>query len=73
MSTPTFARAPRHGAWFVAAALWLGCAACGDDAKGKPHQQVDAGSDAGVMQGLPRPSLERPPVNGLPADLKPPR
>jgi hypothetical protein len=36
--------------------------------------EADAGQDAGTApKSTLRPALERPPVNGLPADLRPPR
>lgn len=60
----------------VLAALALS-ASCADEKADKPDVETsqDAGTDASVPKSssLPRPGLERPPTNGLPADLRPPR
>ncbi len=49
--------------------------ACSDEKSSR--QDPDAGADAGPppVEGKSslRPALERPPTNGLPADLRPPR
>jgi hypothetical protein len=55
--------------------------ACSDSKNAGPRPEpgdTDAGVDAGIgsdagTSRLPRPALERPPVDGLPADLRPPR
>jgi hypothetical protein len=71
--------------WLFLCLTALLAVACSED-KSKPNGgdddtpdsgiAVDSGShaeDAGTASALPRPALERPPINGLPADLRPPR
>ena len=72
-SFPDVVRA-RLGALGLLVALTL-AVGCNDDKseKADPVGEQDAGADAAVPKSSLRPTLERPPTNGLPADLRPPR
>lgn len=56
-------------------ALLITAVACSDSKTEQVEVEQDAGPDASmpVPKSSLRPVLERPPTNGLPADLRPPR
>jgi hypothetical protein len=65
----------RQGTMLLCLLTLLG-AACSDSKSqpkgGDQDRDADVG-DASTTSSLPRPTLERPPRHGLPADLRPPR
>lgn len=65
----------RHHSLVLLGALTLGC----NDGAKEPRVEPEAGVEpetgtdaAAVPSSLPRPSLPRPPLQGLPAELRPP-